>query len=600
MNDKLVFAAQQYTSLLVFAIAFWGLGRTALACCNTRAYPVDRWLLQGLAIVLGLGLATVALQSIAAAGLLRRSSINLLLALGWALALLQLARSVRHGPATAATAAAAAQPLQVWPYALVPLALVVPLAVSALHPPYRWDELMYHLPHAREWAATGRLQINEWLRYPYAPANLGLLYAAGLIIRGDVFTHLLHALTGAMVALLVFRLALHHGGRLAACLAASFWILLTRDEFAAAHVDMGVSAFVFGGLIAHLQWERHRADRAWLVLSGLLLGCAAGSKYQALGLLPFFFGCIAIQPHRVRNLLLWSVSLAIPCIYWYARNFLLTGDPFNPLGGSVFGYGNWSAADMRYQLFDLKNAANWPEWFLWPAALAPLSAALRRNPAALRLQIFAAFGFVVWLVTSHYDRYLMPVFPVLSVLSAVVMVQTLQWVTGRLPSVMSETASSPRARRAGGVLVAVAVSVLSVNWWINTVPKQWRNVAANEAERNQILMGSVTSYGLGQTIQHQQLGRTYQWGLEGAIYYLPNPVYGDHFGPWRYRDMDGLSARQLAEKLTSQHFETLLVHRATVPGLEAKPEFTRYFTPIAESNGDKAYKVIPGPYADQS
>lgn len=596
MNDKLLFAAQHYTSLLVFAVAFWGFGRTAIACCNTREYPMDRWLMNVLAIVLGMGLTTVALQSLGAGGMLRRSSINVVLVLGWSLAVVQAFRSVRYK----ANVVGERAPGAVWPYAIVPLALIVPLAVAALQPPNRWDELMYHLPHARQWATTGHLQVNEWLRYPFSPYNLGVLSAAGIIVRGDVFPHLLQALAGCLVAAMIFRLALQYGGRASACLAACFWIVMTREEFGASHVDMGVSAFVFGALIAHLQWERNHADRAWLVLSGLLLGCAAGSKYQALGLLPFFFGCILIQPYRVRNLFYWSLAVAVPCAYWYARNFVMTGDPFNPLGGSLFGYTDWNAGDMQYQLFDLKRSANWPAWFLWPALLAPLFPALRKSVGGLRLQIFAAYGFAVWLVTSHYDRYLMPVHPVIGILSAYVLVHGLQAAIGRVAPRAAITKSrwAPRLSRAWQLGAVIAAVGLSLGWTVHHVPKHWSNVAATEAERNHVLMGSVWSYGLAQQIKHQDLGKTYQWGLEGAIYYLPSPVYGDHFGPWRYRDLDGLSSRQLADKLTTQHFKTLLVHRATVPGLEAKPDFARYFTPFAESNGDKAYKINPGPYAD--
>ena len=46
------------------------------------------------------------------------------------------------------------------------------------------------------------------------------------------------------------------------------------------------------------------------------------------------------------------------------------------------------------------------------------------------------------------------------------------------------------------------------------------------------------------------------------------------------------------KKLTQEGFETLLVHFATVPGLEAKPDFRRYFQEIGEANGNKAYRIL--------
>lgn len=595
MNDKLLFAIQQYTSLLVFGVAFWGLGRTAIACCRMKVQPMDPLLMHALCIVLGMGFATMALQGVAAGGLLSRSSINVLLILGWALTLLYSVLAIRR---LGCETAAPSMPW-VWPFALLPLALAVPTFLAALHPPHRWDELMYHLPHARQWAETGQLQVNEWLRYPWSPYNLGLLYAAGLIIRGDVFTHLLHALAGWLAAVMVFRLALQNGGRAAACLATCFWLWLTRGEFGSSQVDMGVAVFILGALVAHLHWERNHSDRVWLVLSGLLLGCAVGSKYQALGLLPFFFGCLLVQRHRVRNLMLWSLAVAVPCIYWYARNFFLTGDPFNPLGGSLFGYTDWNAGDMQYQLYDLKRSANWPAWYLWPAVLAPLFAALRQSANGLRLMIFAGYGFLVWLVTSHYDRYLMPVYPVLALLSAYVCCHGLLAITRHVVPAARSLGAPARLRQAGSLVAIIAVTVLSIGWVVRNVPKQWTNVAGTEAERHEVLSRTVWSYGLTQKVKGLNLGKTYQWGLEGAIYFLPTPVYGDHFGPWRYRELDGLSARQLANKLRREQFQTLLVHRATVPGLEARSDFFHYFVPLAESDGDKAYTLKTETYADK-
>ena len=39
-----------------------------------------------------------------------------------------------------------------------------PTLLAPLSPPMAWDELAYHLPHAREWARSGRLVVTDWLR----------------------------------------------------------------------------------------------------------------------------------------------------------------------------------------------------------------------------------------------------------------------------------------------------------------------------------------------------------------------------------------------------------------------------------------------------
>ena len=74
------------------------------------------------------------------------------------------------------------------------LALVaLPALMAPLAPPAAFDELMYHLPYARQVAQSGSLGIHEWLRYPWFPYNYNLLYAGALLVGDDVLTHFLGA-----------------------------------------------------------------------------------------------------------------------------------------------------------------------------------------------------------------------------------------------------------------------------------------------------------------------------------------------------------------------------------------------------------------------
>ena len=72
------------------------------------------------------------------------------------------------------------------------------------------------------------------------------------------------------------------------------------------------------------------------------MGVAVGSKYQALFFLPFLAMTLVLVDRRPSTLLLVLVCLVVPCGYWYARNAIMTGDPFNPLGGKLFGFTDWN------------------------------------------------------------------------------------------------------------------------------------------------------------------------------------------------------------------------------------------------------------------
>ena len=50
-------------------------------------------------------------------------------------------------------------------------------------------------------------------------------------------------------------------------------------------------------------------------------------------------------------------------------------------------------------------------------------------------------------------------------------------------------------------------------------------------------------------LREHATGRVYQIALSEAIYYGPNPVWGDALGPWRYSDFISLPPPEMARKL---------------------------------------------------
>lgn len=586
MSVKTAFAFQNYASLALFSVVFWGLGKTAVAY-TVRRISADIWLNGAIAMTVGMAIFSVALQFMAIGGLLQRAYINVLFLIGLILALYQI-YTYFFGQLPMVEKPTLSVSDRLW--ILPPLILLAPTVVAALHLPYKWDELMYHLPHAQQWVQTGHLQVNEWLRYPWAPYNLNILYAAGLIIRGDIFTHLLHALAGWLVALTVYRVGVLHFDRATACIAALIWIKLTHKEYDSSLVDMGVSLFICMAVVTYLQWFVRQEDRGWLLLSGFLLGMAIGSKYQALGFLPLFFVHLIFSSKDKRIVIPWILAIAIPCIYWYARNLFVTGDPFNPLGGKLFGFSDWNAGDIAYQLYDLKRSANWPHWILWPAFLAPL---LRARWSDLSLRFMIAFGlyaFVVWLITSHYDRYLMPAYPVIAILSAGVMVFLVKKLLVSVLAVVPK--SIIHYIKYFNIFILIFALIIFVKPIKKEIKQKWMEVSIGEEGGANILRHKVEGYALIEKVRGRIPPKIYQWGLENTIYYLRQPVYGDHFGPWRYRDLSELNSAQLWKYFQAQGFATLLVHVNTVRGLEDKPDFFKYFSVLDEGHGSKAYLIM--------
>jgi len=587
MIDKIVYAVTHYFALLIFTFACWGAGRALLrrldssASIETEEAPL--W--HAISAALGMGLYIFLVQGLAIAGQLRFIPLLVALALGLGLGLLEWrALPARTGPTL----------LQRWHLAnwaergtlLLIALLLLPTLIAPLCPPLAWDEVMYHLPHAKQWALTGKLTVNEWLRYPWFPYNADLLFSAALLAYDDVMPHLLSALAAWLTAFLVYQAGKRSAGKSVAFIAAIIFLLLTREEFDNAMVDTSATLFIFGGCLVFHLWQQQPQRRALLACAGFLLGVAAGIKYQALQVLPLLAIALLIKTRSPRNWLFAAAALLLPCAYWYVRNYVLTGDPFNPIGGKLFGFSDWNLADYQWQLEDIKRNAGWPSWVIWPALLAPFIARVRRLPGAAAAMILAAAGIAVWLLTSRYPRYLMPFYPVLALLAAAVW----HWlfVTACSRFVRAPESRLPYKAAAASVAVALLV-VLPVS--LKKEYKSWKLVAPTAAAREAILQKEITGYPVMAYLREHPMGRTYQFGLEGGLYYAPPGTGGDHFGPGRYRDLADLAPADFAKRLRQAGYSSLMIHTAQWPSINARPEFAQFFTLVHQEGQVSLYQI---------
>ncbi|WP_198969039.1 ArnT family glycosyltransferase [Xylophilus sp. ASV27] len=584
MTEKLIYATAHYAALAVFLLCCWGMGRWIMGR-QADARIQDFWLGHALCATFGTGVFICALQLLAVAGLLLPPFILALTALGLLLALLQL----RHRPWRSAGRLH-------WTFWLI-LAIAACTVLFPLRPPLTWDELAYHLPHARQWALSGRLQVNEWLRYPWFPFNYNLLYAGALAVYDDVFAHMLHAYAGWLTALLVYRFGLHMANRATAFLACALWLVLARPEFANAYIDMGVALFVFAAFICLQLWLEDRRSRACMLLGAFLLGVAIGSKYQGLLFLPLFAAAVVWKDRRPSSWLLCAAAVALPCIYWYGRNFVMTGDPVAPLGGRIFGFTDWNMGDYAHQFEDIRLNYGWPHPALWPALLTPLLIPRARHRMAYACAVvFGGYSVAVWMATSHYPRYLLAAYPVLCILSVSVCCSIAQWLLEPLARHAALVWADVRARavlKTGSY--AIALSLL-VHFAQPGIAREWSLVAVTPEARAEVVKVALPEYaGTLDYLQKHRGLRVYQSGMEGALYYAPPPIWGDHFGPWRYRDFVTLPPRELAQRLRQQKFDTLVLSVAGRERLLDDPDMARYFTEVRSDPFFRIFRVKPSP-----
>jgi len=585
MLQKISYVLLHYLLLMAFVFSSWGIGRSILQRSLKR---VQDGLVDCLAITLGVGIFICLLQWLGIAGKLHLPWVIAIIGVGIAAGFVQIGQKsgIWRGPRLVAICKEGTSDDR--KLFLIMVIIVASTLLAPLGPPLESDELSYHLPNAQQWALTGHLGISEWLRYPWLPNNYGLLYSAALIVGSDVLAHMVNACAGWLVALLIYQTGKRYTTYGVACLGVIIWIYLTRRDFDNAYIDMGTTLFVFAAAIAFYRWTESIKERTWLLAAAFFAGVAVGCKYQALGFLPVFAVALLFYERKPQVLLCVAACFLVPCIYWYARNLILTGDPFNPVGGKIFGFTNWNSDDYALQFQDLKNRSEWPSIILWTALLTAFVPTWKNTPSMRHAMAFCVYSVVIWLVTSRYPRYLMPLFPILALLAA----SGWQWLGHQglyaIGSISGSWTPHPRLVNIGWnsllIVVFVAVSFHGV--------KNWRNIAPSESIRDVILEKKVAGYRLLSDLKQHPVGRIYQFGINEARYYAPSPIWGDYFGPWRYSDFAPLPPDQLANVLTRHGFNHLLVNTGIWPHIASRSGFNDYFEEIRSDGEVKLYRIM--------
>jgi hypothetical protein len=255
--------------------------------------------------------------------------------------------------------------------------------------PSAYDALTYHLFFPARWLQSGFLEL---IATPfgdnaptYAPAN-GELWFLWLMLPGhnDVFARVGQfpwaILTGLGLFLMLRLLGVSEKRALWAPI-----VLFLAQSYLCQSIAAYVDIFFSFGLVAALYFLlRYAIDgpSRWLFWSGLATGLAIGAKYAALVYLPGLFLLLTIalawrwrqdRPENGPNGAIWGglarllglylLGLCLPSLYWYGRNFFLTGSPIYPgsltmLGRTIFA-GAYTPDVMVNSPFHVTGLANY-------------------------------------------------------------------------------------------------------------------------------------------------------------------------------------------------------------------------------------------------
>jgi hypothetical protein len=225
------------------------------------------------------------------------------------------------------------------------VAAVVGLAaLCALAPPTYYDSLVYHLALPAKYLQEGRVGFVPYNHYSHFPQNMEMIFAWFLALGDDVSAQLfcvaLAALTGGYLYRAGRDLCRLEGFRWDVLLfvSAPCVVLLASETYVEAGLAywtlLAVAAAARGGL---------EKDRAWLALSGVMGGFAAGIKYTGV-LTPLILAAFVLfRPRagrlgrRLADAFLIGGPAFLMFLPWMIKNFVFTGgNPVFPFLPNLF------------------------------------------------------------------------------------------------------------------------------------------------------------------------------------------------------------------------------------------------------------------------
>ena len=428
---------------LTHTLAFGAIAATLVLAGDLvlpeRARRVCLWARWATAFALGVGLIAGAFTLALACGVLSARVIWDVQAAVSVAALVRLVLLVKTGDLSWSAVVRPLSRLSAISRACLALSVVMAAAtfVSTLAPPSSMDATVYHLRMPAVYLAQGRWAFLPDIAQTFQPAYVEMAFGHFMALESDVSSALLHWGLGIGAALSAGAWARRFGANpwVAALLVLGTPVFVW--ESTGAFIDLGLTLF---GSLAIYWSSRDDMGRPAVVIAGALAGLAAGSKLTgaALAVLAGAAAFAMAWPRwrlgvgRLLGIGAMALVIALP---WYGHNFFTTGNPFYPVGNSVFGvpfrvfdnahygYGR-SLLNLLLSPFDLvwRGEPFDQGWAVGPAflALVPLGVFIGRRARIIRLAAACILGFwVFWFYSMPQTRLLLPIEPLGAALAAV-------------------------------------------------------------------------------------------------------------------------------------------------------------------------------------
>jgi hypothetical protein len=333
--------------------------------------------------------------------------------------------------------------------AIFALILMILTLINTLTPPWDYDGLMYHLLGPSQFLEAGGFfpDFDNW--YVNGPFSIEMLFTIGISLGDNVLPKLIHFAFWILLGMASFSIANLWYSREIALLTLALVLGVPAIPIWAsfAYIDIAWSTFELLALGCMLTWWKEN-DQNWLTLAGVFTALMLGTKYLSLfgtGIIGLLFIYTLISEKRKltgKTIIALGLPILIIALPWYLRNLIWFTNPIYPL---IWGGPGWDP--VRVNLYNaylgsFGKGSHLLDFLLLPwnvyahnelfgavfnrndiphvlFILVPLAPFLRKDRMLRLLILVCLLRVGLWFIGSQQIRFLLPIYPLLALLSAV-------------------------------------------------------------------------------------------------------------------------------------------------------------------------------------
>lgn len=324
--------------------------------------------------------------------------------------------------------------------------------LQSLTPPWDEDGLMYHMEAPRRFLEAGQVMFIPEIYQANFPMLSEMLFSLGIGLGMDQLAKLIQLTYAILLTLATYGLGERCIGKMRGWMPAVILIstpmVIALASFT--YTDLTWALYTLLSVYTILIWNGSR-NYSWLVIAGIFSGFMIGSKYLGLGYVLILITIILWIVRRsnkkdwIKSILLYGGTVILIGGFWYLKNWIWTGNPVYPF---FFGGFDMSIDQVKISSIYLNSFGTGKQ--ISDYLLLPVNIFLQQNSFATYLRemeipnplfllvvfiplvkeksfsivsIFAIIilGFVFWAMGTQQNRLLLPLFPFLSILAAIIL-----------------------------------------------------------------------------------------------------------------------------------------------------------------------------------